>query len=67
MLGMSCIGQDDGGEVRITLVAGGGEEIDCPMVIVEAIGLLRMLSYVEIQDAICSVHRTGSDFEYLRD
>jgi hypothetical protein len=59
VLGTSCIGHDDGGEVRVT-VAGGGEEIDCPMVI-EAIGLLRMSScYVEIQDAICLMHRTGS-------
>jgi hypothetical protein len=61
VLGISCIGHDDGGEVRVT-VAGGGEEIDCPMII-EAIGLFRMSSCVEIQDTICLVHRTGSDFK----
>lgn len=56
VLGTSCIGHDDGGEVRVT-VAGGGDEIDCPMV-VEAIGLFRMSSYVENQDAICAMHRS---------
>lgn len=59
VLGTSCIGHDDSGEVHVT-AAGCGEEIDCPMVI-EAIGLFRMSScYVEIQDAICLMHRTGS-------